>query len=172
VTWQLPQDLGRSGLLSELSPAQLADAIAEALHAGDPGHARTDRAIDARVLRQLASALAGGNASPQRLAAAVRTALGYPAPDGVLSATEREFLAVSLFPNGYRDQVMASLVRLDAVLAELASYAASGWPIRPARLTCLATSPGPRTATTEVLTALIGQWLTVQVTTTRKARPP
>ena len=134
MTWRLPQDLGRSGLLSEMSPAQLADALAEALHAGDPGHARTDRAVDARVLRQLASALSGGKASPQRLAAAVRAALGYPAPGGVLSAAERELLAGSLFPNGYRDQVMASLVRLDAVLAELASYAAGGWPARPARL--------------------------------------
>jgi hypothetical protein len=171
VTWRLPQDLGRSGLLSEMSPAQLADALAEALHAGDPGHARTDRAVDARVLRQLASALSGGKASPQRLAAAVRAALGYPAPGGVLSAAERELLAGSLFPAGYRDQVMASLVRLDAVLAELASYAAAGWPTRPGRLTCLATSPGPRTATTEVLTALIAQWLTVQVTTA-PASPP
>jgi hypothetical protein len=171
ATWRLPQDLGRSGLLSEMSPAQLADAIAEALHAGDPGHARTDRAIDARVLRQLASALAGGKASPQRLAAAVRAALGYPAPDGLLSAAERELLAGSLFPAAYRDQVMASLVRLDAVLAELASYAAAGWPARPGRLTCLATSVGPRSATTEVLTALIGQWLTVQVATA-PASPP
>jgi hypothetical protein len=171
VTWRLPQDLGRSGLLSDMSPAQLADAIAEALHAGDPGHARTDRAIDARVLRQLASALARGKASPHRLAAAIRTALGYPAPDGVLSATERELLAGSLFPAGYRDQVMASLVRLDAVVGELASYAAAGWPARPGRLTCLAISPGPRTATTEVLTALIGQWLTVQLTTA-PADPP
>jgi hypothetical protein len=69
--------------------------------------------VDARVLRQLAGALAGGHVSPQRLAAAVRAVLSSPAPEGVLSAAERELLAGSLFPNGYRDQVVASLVRLD-----------------------------------------------------------
>ena len=171
ATWQLPQDLGRCGLVADLSPAQLAHAVAEALHSGGPGHARTDRAVDARVLWQLASALAGSHVSPQRLAAAVRVALGYPAPEGVLSPAEQELLAKTLFPAGYRDQVMANLVRQDAVLGELAAYAATGWPARPARLTCLAISPGPRTTTTEVLTTLIAQWLTVRVTTT-KENPP
>jgi hypothetical protein len=37
VTWRLPEDLGHSGLLGEMPPAQLADAIAEALHAFDHG---------------------------------------------------------------------------------------------------------------------------------------
>ncbi|MBO0804766.1 MAG: hypothetical protein J2P25_17040, partial [Nocardiopsaceae bacterium] len=37
VTWRLPQDLGRSGILAGLSPEQLAAAVAEALHAGAPG---------------------------------------------------------------------------------------------------------------------------------------
>jgi hypothetical protein len=67
---------------------------------------------------------------------------------------------------------MASLVRLDAVLAELASYAAAGWPARPSRLTCLATSPGPRTATTEVLTPLTPQWPTDHTTTAPTHPPP
>jgi hypothetical protein len=164
ATYHLPQHLGSSGLLADLSPAQLAGAIAEALHSGS-GNARTDRAVDARVLQQLAAALAGGKVTPQRLAAAVRVALGYPARGGLLSPAECELLAGGLFPAAYRDQVMASLVRLDAVLGELAAYAAPGWPGKPARLTCLALGGGPRTAASEILTALAGQWLAVQVTT-------
>jgi hypothetical protein len=171
VTYQLPHDLGRCGLLAELSAAQLADAIAEALHAGAPGGARTDRAIDARVLQQLAGALAGRGVTPQRLAAAVRAALGHIIPGGVLSAEEQELLTGDLFPAGYREQIGASLVRLDAVMAELAAYASDGWPAQPARYTCLAMDGGPRSAASEVLTALIAQWLTVQVSAAA-ANPP
>src|SRR5258707_1055110 len=120
---RLPHDLGRCGMLGELSPAQLADAIAEALHAGIPGGARTDRTIDTRVLQQLGGALAGRGVTPQRLAAAVRAALGHAIPSGILSAGELELLAGDLFPAGYREQIGASLVRLDAVLAEVGAYA-------------------------------------------------
>jgi hypothetical protein len=171
VTYRLPGDLGRCGLLAELSPAQLAEAIAEALHAGVPGGARTDRAIDARVLQQLAGALAGRGVTPQRLAAAVRAALGHLIPGEILSAGEQELLTGDLFPPGYRDQIGASLVRLDAVMAELAAYASDGWPAQPARYTCLTMDGGPRSAAGEVLTALIAQWLIVQVSTAA-ANPP
>jgi len=163
ATWRLPHDLGRCGLLAELSPAQFADAIAEALHAGAPGGARTDRAIDVRVIQQLASALAGRGITPQRLAAAARAALGHMIPGGILSPGEQELLAGDLFPAGYRDQIAASLIRLDAMLAELTAYAADGWPAQTARYTCLAMDAGPRTAAGEVLAALVVQWLTVQV---------
>jgi hypothetical protein len=37
--WLLPADLGDSGLLAGLSGAQLADALVEAVHAGEPGAA-------------------------------------------------------------------------------------------------------------------------------------
>ena len=72
----LPRDLDRSGLLTRLSARHLADALAEAIHAGSPGAARTDRAVDVRVLEQLCSALASGGVTPARLAAAVQVALG------------------------------------------------------------------------------------------------
>jgi hypothetical protein len=163
AVYRLPHDLGRCGMLAELSPAQLAGAIAEALHAGVPGGARTDRAIDVRVLQQLAGALASGGVTPQRLAAAVRAALGHAIPGGILSGGEQELLTGDLFPAGYREQIGASLVRLDAVMAELAAYASDGWPAEPGRYTCLTLDGGPRTALGEVLTALIAQWLTVQV---------
>jgi hypothetical protein len=163
ATWRLPHDLGRCGLLAELSPAQLADAIAEAVHAGTPGGTRTDRAVDVRVLHELAGALTGNGVTPQRLAAAARAALGYMIPGGILSPAEQELIAGDLFPPAYRQQAGASLMRLDAVLAELAAYAADGWPAQPARYTCLALDAGPRTASGELLAALIVQWLTVQV---------
>ena len=163
AVYRLPHDLGRCGMLGELSPAQLADAIAEALHAGIPGGARTDRTIDTRVLQQLGGALAGRGVTPQRLAAAVRAALGHAIPSGILSAGELELLAGDLFPAGYREQIGASLVRLDAVLAEVAAYASDGWPAQPERYTCLTLDGGPRTAAGEILTALTAHWLTVQV---------
>jgi hypothetical protein len=56
----LPRDRDRSGLLTRLSARHLADALAEAIHAGPPGAARTDRGVDVRVLEQLCSTLAGG----------------------------------------------------------------------------------------------------------------
>jgi len=163
AVYRLPHDLGRCGMLGELSPAQLADAIAEALHAGLPGGARIDRTIDTRVLQQLAGTLAERGVTPQRLAAAVRATLGHAIPSGILSAGELELLAGELFPAGYREQIGASLVRLDAVLAEVAAYASDGWPAQPERYTCLTLDGGPRTAAGETLTALIAHWLTVQV---------
>jgi len=163
ITYRLPHDLGRCGLLAELSPAQLADAIAEALHAGTPGGTRTDRAVDAWVLHQLTGALSSRGVTPQRLAAATRAALGHMIPGDILSPAEQELIAGDLFPAAYRQQAAASLMRLNAVLAELAAYAADGWPTQAAQYTCLALDAGPRTASGELLAALIVQWLTVQV---------
>ena len=59
VSWLLPADLARSGLLTSLSPAEFADALTEAVHAsGAPGDARAERGVDTRVLEQLHGALA------------------------------------------------------------------------------------------------------------------
>ncbi len=171
VTYHLPHDLGRCGLLTELSPAQLAGAIAEAMHAGAPGGARADRTVDARLLHQLAGALSRGRVTLQRLAAAVRAAVGFRVPDGLLSAAETESIAGVLFPPGYREQVTANLIRLDAVLAELAAYGSDGWPSRQARYTCLTMETAARSASEEVLSSLIAQWLTVQVASSAGSAP-
>jgi hypothetical protein len=162
VTWRLPRDLGRSGLLTELAPDQLATAVAEAMHAGAQGGARTERAIDARIMQQLAAVLAPGGVTAQRLAAAVRAALGQP-ETGMLTPDEVEAITGTLFPPGYREQAAPSLIRLDAVLSGLATHAGAGWPTRPARCTCLAMDAAARSASGEVLAALVVQWLTVQV---------
>jgi hypothetical protein len=166
--YRLPHDLGRSGLLAELSPGQLATAISEAIHAGGPNGpgsagSRTERALDVRVLQQLAEALAGRGVTPRRLTAALRAALGTAIPDGALAGDEIDLIAGDLFPPGYREQVMTSLVRLDAVLADLACFAPDGESSRPAWLTCLVLDPAARSASGEVLTSLLVQWLTVQV---------
>jgi hypothetical protein len=58
--YTFPQDLGRSGLLTGLSSQELAEALAEAIHAG--AGTRPDRAVDVRVLQQLASAVSNGRA--------------------------------------------------------------------------------------------------------------
>jgi hypothetical protein len=176
----LPEDMGRSGLLAALSPAQFADALAEAIHAGVPGGARAERAIDVRVLERLTGAL-GGHITPARLAGAAQAALGHPVPAGLLTEREEALITGELFPPGYRQQTGANLVRLDAFLSDLASTDLAGYadgagtpggqPAGPAYLTCLAVDSGPRAARTEVLTALIVQWLTVQVTAGRAAAP-
>ena len=170
VTYSLPQQLGSCGLLTELTPAQLADAVAEAIYARAPDGARADRSVDVWILQQLTGAL-GGNASPQRLAAAVRAALGHIAPNGPLSPDEQQLIAGGLFPDAYRQQVTANLVRLDAVLGELAARTGGGWPQKPARYTCVSVDTVTRSAAGEVLTALIMQWLTVQVSTATTAVP-
>jgi hypothetical protein len=163
VTWQLPADLGRSGLLDQLPPDQLAAAVAEALHAGAPGGARAERAADAAILRQLAEALAPAGVTMPRLAAAVRAAIGHPAGP-LLSPAEQETITGTVFPpGGAREQAGPGLARLDAVLPGLASRTADGWPAAPARCTCLALEAAPRSADAEILAALLIQWLTVQV---------
>jgi hypothetical protein len=171
----LPADLQRCGLLAGLSPSQLAAAVAEAIHAGTPGGARADRAVDVRVLGQLAAALEGG-VTPARLAAATQAALGHPVPDGLLTARETELIAGDLFPAAYRQQIGPNLVRLDAVLAELARHArytghATARPSGPSYYTCLAMESSARGAASEVLTALMVQWLTVQVSASTASAP-
>lgn len=171
VTYHLPHDLGRCGLLSELSAGEFADAIAEALHACAPGGARADRSVDARVLQQLTSALARRGVTPRRLAAAACAALGNPVEDGLLSADEYELIAGKLLSHGYRQQVTANLIRLEAILADLAAYAGDGWPGQRARYTCLTMDTAARSASGEVLAALIVQWLTVQVSAGTASAP-
>ena len=130
-----------------------------------PGGARADRAVDVRVLEQLAAAL-GGWITPARLAAAAQAALGHPAPPGLLSAHEEALIGGDLFPRDYRQQITPNLVRLDAFLIDLARYTGHTPPVRPAApsyYTCLAVDAGARSARAEMLTALAIGWLTVQV---------
>ena len=171
AAWRLPGDLGRSGLLAELSPEHLADAVAEALHAGAQGGARTERAIDARIIRQLAETLAGGGLTARRMTAAIRTALGHAGAGDPLTKAEEDLIKGPLFPPGTREQYAPSLVRLDAVFAKLAEHAGEGWPAGPAQLTCLSLDAGARSAASEVLAALVVQWLTVQLTAQSGAAP-
>ncbi|MCL2584232.1 MAG: hypothetical protein FWE35_17445 [Streptosporangiales bacterium] len=172
VTWQLPHDLGRSGIMTSLSPQHIASAIAEALHAGVPGGARTERATDRSVLEQLGSVLAqGGGVSLPRLAGAVRAALGQH-PGASVSDAEREIITGSLFPPGSaRDQAAPSLTRLNAVLPGLAANAGEGWPAGPASCTCLTLGSALRDAGTEILAALVVQWLTVGVSKAQGTAP-
>jgi hypothetical protein len=169
AVYALPADIGRCGLLASLSAGQLADALAEAIHAGAPDGARADRAVDVRVLRQLAGAL-GRDVTPVRLAVAAQAALGHPVAPGLLTAQEEALIRGELFPATYRQQTGANLVRLDAFLTDLAQYAggdgapAGAAAAAPGYFTCLALDSGPRGAHTEMLAGLIVQWLTVQIT--------
>jgi hypothetical protein len=163
VTWQLPADLGRSGLLTSLTPVQIGSAIAEALHAGPPGSGRADRATDASILEQLTAVIAPGGVTFPRLAAAVRAARGQEAGP-LLSAEEKDAVTAGLFPPGpARDQAGPGLLRLNAVLPALAASAGEGWPVRPAACTCLSVGTGARDAGTEILAALTLQWVTALV---------
>jgi len=170
----LPADLDRCGLLSRLSPAEFTWALTEAIHAGAPAGARSDRAVDARVLQQLAAAL-DGRVTPARLAAAAQSALGHPVLPGLLSAREEALIGGDLFAAEYRHQIGPNLVRLDAFLAGLARYAGHSPAAAPAAgaayYTCLALEAGARSAHGEMLAALAVQWLTVQVSASPASAP-
>jgi hypothetical protein len=168
----LPGDLDRCGLLARLSGPQFADALAEAIHAGTPGGARADRAVDVRILGQLIDAL-DGDIAPVRLAAAIQAALGHPVEPGLLTAAEEGLIAGELFPPDYRHQIGPNLVRLDAFLTDLARYARQpvGQPAAPAYYTCVAIDSTARSARSELLTALAVQWLTVQVSGSTASAP-
>ena len=121
VAYRLPAGLGTCGILSDLSAGQLADAVAEAIHAGAPGGARTGRAVDVRVLSQLAGALTPHEVTAQRLVAAVRVALGQHAPDGspgggTLSAQERDVIGLDAVLRAAEE---AFGRRIDALPADL-----------------------------------------------------
>jgi hypothetical protein len=181
AVWLLPAELGSSGVLAGLSAAQFADALAEAVHVdGTAGAARTERAVDTRVLEQLHGAL-GGDVTPGRLAAAVRAALGHADRPAVLSPAEQALISAELFPPEYRRQIEPNLVRIEAFLTALAQHtdpASAGSPGQPAATpeppayyTCLALEPAARSARAEVLAALAIQWLTVQVTGSNDPAP-
>jgi hypothetical protein len=186
TAWLLPTELGSSGVLAGLSAAQFADALAEAVHVdGTAGAARTERAVDTRVLEQLHGAL-GGDVTPGRLAAAVRAALGHVDRPGVLSPRvlsqeEQALISAELFPPEYRRQIEPNLVRIEAFLTALAQHTdlantgqpgpAPATPEPPAYYTCLALEPAARSARAEVLAALAIQWLTVQVTGSNDPAP-
>ncbi|MCW2910552.1 MAG: hypothetical protein JWL68_5341 [Actinomycetia bacterium] len=176
AVWLLPAQLGASGVLSGLSAAQFADALAEAVHSGGPaGAARAERAVDTRVLEQLHGAL-GGNVTPGRLAAAVRAALGHAERPAVLSPAEQALISSELFPPEHRRQIEPNLVRIEAFLTALAQHTEPpgqppAAPEPPAYYTCLALEPAARSARAEVLAALAVQWLTVQVTSSNDPAP-
>jgi hypothetical protein len=162
TTWRMPGDLGRSGILKGLQPDALAAAVAEALHAGAPGGARTERAADAMVLRQLAEAILVGGITMPRLAAAVIEARGRDT-GAMLSQEEKDLITGTLFPpGGARDQAAPSLSRLEAVLPGLAAKSSEGWPSATGSCICISLDTAPRSAENEILGALIIQWLTVQ----------
>lgn len=168
----LPNDLDRCGLLTRLTGPQFADALAEAIHAGSPGGARADRAIDVRILSQLIAAL-NGDIAPARLAAATQAALGHPADPDLLTAQDEALIAGELFPPEYRQQIGPNLVRLDAFLTDLARYASRpvGAPVAPAYYTCLALDSSARSTHSELMLALAIQWLTVQVSGSTASAP-
>lgn len=171
VTWKLPRHLGRSGILDGLNPRQIASAVTEALHAGAPGGARTERATDLAIAEQLAAALAPDGITLPRLSAAVRAARGQSAGP-LLSTPERERITADLFPPGSaRDQAAPGLARLDAVLPGLAAGAGDHWPDRPAPCTCITVGGALRDAATEILAALLIQWITVKVIRARRTIP-
>jgi hypothetical protein len=172
--YPLPTALAASGIMTGLAASQLASAVAEAIHAGTQGGAsRSERAVDARVVTRLCTAL-GSNLTLGRLAAAVQAALGQPVPDGLLTLDEWDLISGDLLGDTYRAQVGPSLVRLDAFLSDLARHLPAGLPQpppRPAWYTCLALEPGAPSAGAELLTALTVQWLTVAVTRSTATTP-
>jgi len=172
AVYLLPHDLDRSGILTRLTPPQLAAALAEAIHAGTPA-SRTDRAVDVRVLEHLCTALQKSGITPARLAAAAEVALGRPGPSGLLTQAETGLIRGPLLGDDYKTRVGANLIRLDAFLSDLARHTGTGPPQTPVPAWCtlLVTEPAARSAHGELLTALVIQWLTIQVSGSTATTP-
>ena len=168
----LPRDLDRCGLLAGLTGRQLADALAEAIHAGSPGQARTDRAVDVRVLEQLTSALAGRGLTPARLAAAVQAALGRDYPAGLLTKDEAETDPRACSARTSTTHIGANLIRLDAFLSpprQLLRHRAARSAAARRGAPSWRPNPAARSARAELIAALVIQWLTVQVSVSSSA---
>jgi hypothetical protein len=163
TAWRLPADLGRSGILNQLPPDAFAAAVAEALHAGAQGGARTERAADTMILRRLTEAITAGGLTMPRLAAAIRAARGGET-GALLSEPELELIRGTLFPavGGAREQAAPSLTRLESVIPDLAARSGQGWPEATGSCICISLDTAPRSAENEILGALVIQWLTVQ----------
>jgi len=173
----LPSQLAGTGLLTAaFGPAQLADAVCEVMHAGAADGARADRALDTRILEQVAAAL-GGQVSFTRLAAALGVLLGHTAPSGVLDPAEHAQITTMLFPADHLQHIQANLIRIESFIAPLAAagQAAGGGGLptadETAQLRCLALEPAARSVRAELLAGLLVQWLTVQVTAAGPASP-
>jgi len=164
---RLPTDLPRCGLLTGLSPAQLVDALVEAMHRGTPDD-RAERSMDHRLLSEIGHAL-GADVSIARLVAALRVLMREPYDTALLRPEERDRVADELFGDDYRRDAQPNLRRIESYLYPLRTL---GRPDEEARreLTCLALEPGGRNAGTELLTDLIVQWLINRVTD--RAHPP
>lgn len=95
----------------------------------------------------------------------MQAALGRDYPPGLLTKDEADAIRGPLFGGDFKTQLGANLIRLDAFLAPLAAYAGNGPPTAPPTTWCtiLGAEPSARSARAELVSALVIQWLTVQV---------
>ncbi|MES9540466.1 hypothetical protein [Actinomadura sp. NPDC000600] len=167
----LPSRQASSGLLADMPPRDLVDAIVESMHGGTPDAARADRSMDDRILTKVCGAL-GGNVTLGRIAAALRALMGEPDDGDALTREERRHIANELFTVEYRRQAHANLSRIESYVhpledlgTEPAEKEGAGY------LTCVALDSQARNVRSELLTDLVVQWVTHRITASQDSTP-
>ncbi|TYK46176.1 hypothetical protein [Actinomadura decatromicini] len=166
----LPSRQASSGLLTDLSPQDLVDAIVESMHGGTPDAARAERSMDGRILSKVCDAL-GDRVTLGRIAAALRVLMGEPDDGDALTREERRRIASDLFTVEYRRQAHANLSRIESYLHPLENLGTEPTETGPGYLTCVALDSQARNVRSELLTDLIVQWVTHRVTASRDSTP-
>ena len=166
----LPSRQASSGLLADMPPQDLVDAIVESMHGGTPDAARAERSMDDRILTKVCDAL-GDDITLGRIAAALRALMGEPDDGDVLTRDERRRIASDLVTVEYRRQAHANLSRIESYVHPLENLGTEPVTASPGYLTCIALDSQARNVRSELLTDLIVQWVTHRVTASRDSTP-
>ena len=171
--YELPFDLGETPLLAGLTGEQIASLIVEVVHADNASATAAGRATDLMILKKIVGVLSADESSADvsmgRLHAALAVLLGDGSASlasGSLTRGEEASLG-ALFGDSFRQQVTGNLVRLAAVVEPLTALGADVPPHEPARLTCLSLAEGPRDVAADLTAALVVQWVTRAISTSR-----
>ncbi|WP_396454304.1 hypothetical protein [Actinomadura sp.] len=166
----LPSRQASSGLLADMPPQDLVDAIVESMHGGTPDAARAERSMDDRILTKVCGAL-GDDVTLARIAAALRVLMGEPDDGDALTRDERRRIANELFTVEYRRQAHANLSRIESYVHPLENLGTEPSKAGAGYLTCIALDSQARNVRSELLTDLIVQWVTHRITASWESTP-
>ncbi|MGW2015319.1 hypothetical protein [Streptomyces sp. NPDC001927] len=149
----LPSQQPQSSILDGLQPAELVDALVEAVYGDTSEATRAARSMDSRILNRLCDAL-GDDVTPARIAAGLRALLGDLDESGCLTRAERNRISDDLLPDKSKDQIREGLMRLESFLQPLARLGSERAGRGPGYLTCFSLDRTTGSASIELLTDL------------------
>ncbi|MFF9012204.1 hypothetical protein ACF09C_04420 [Streptomyces sp. NPDC014870] len=149
----LPSQQPQSSILDGLQPAELVDALVEAVYGDTSEATRAGRSMDSRILNRLCEAL-GDDVTPARIAAGLRALLGDLDDSGTLTRAERNRISDDLLPDKSKDQIREGLMRLESFVQPLAGLGTERAGRGPGYLTCFSLDRTTGSASVELLTDL------------------